>query len=71
MTPGQALIGWVLAKQAGFLPIIGAKNRMQLDDALAAKPLTAADASLLEQLIPTVAGARYPDAQMQHLDSER
>jgi aryl-alcohol dehydrogenase-like predicted oxidoreductase len=71
ISAGQALIGWVLAKAPGFTPVIGAKNRKQLTDALAAKPLSAADADELSSLVPSVAGERYGADQMRHLDSER
>jgi aryl-alcohol dehydrogenase-like predicted oxidoreductase len=71
MTAGQALLGWALAKQPRFVPIVGAKTRAQIDDALGARALTASDVAALEALVPHVAGERYVPQQMQHLDSER
>ncbi len=75
MSASQLCIAWSLAKQAGFVPIIGARTTAQLDDALGAldKPLTAEDLSALEAMVPpdAVAGDRYAVEQMKHLDSER
>ncbi|HZI11513.1 MAG TPA: aldo/keto reductase [Myxococcus sp.] len=72
MTPGQLAIAWVLARQPGFVPVIGAKTRAQLEDALGAleRPLSKEDASALKALV-TVSGERYGAEQMKHLDSER
>ena len=75
MTTGQLTVAWVLAKQPRLVPLIGAKTRKQLSDALGAldKPLSAADVAALEQLVPegAVVGTRYGAEQMAHLDSER
>ena len=75
MTPGQLLITWVRARQPGFVPVVGAKTRAQLDDALGSleKTLTDEDVLALEALIPAsaIAGTRYAAEQMQHLDSEK
>jgi len=75
MTPAQLVIAWVVAKRPEFVPVIGAKTRAQLDDALDAlqKPLSPADVAALERVVPigAVAGNRYRDEQMAHLDSER
>ena len=75
MTVGQLAIAWVRAKQPTFVPVIGAKTRAQLADAVAAlsKSLSAADVAELETLLPAsaFAGSRYAEAQMAHLDSER
>ncbi|MEJ7597110.1 MAG: aldo/keto reductase [Kofleriaceae bacterium] len=74
-TPGQVAIGWVLAKRPTFMPVIGARTQAQLIDALGAldHPLTAAEVSELETLVPrgAIAGTRYDARQMQALDSER
>ncbi len=68
-------IAWVLARQPGFVPLIGAKTQAQLDDAFAAlaRPLTPDDLQTLEQIAPAsaFAGERYTGEQMRHLDSER
>jgi aryl-alcohol dehydrogenase-like predicted oxidoreductase len=77
--PAQLAIAWVRAKAAAqgvtLVPLLGARTRQQLGDALAGLDLnlTAADVSTLETAVPAseVAGARYPAQQMAHLDSER
>jgi aryl-alcohol dehydrogenase-like predicted oxidoreductase len=73
LSPAKVLLGWSLAKQPDFLPLIGVKNLDQLDEALAARPLPEEDVATLERLIPRdrVVGSRYGEAQMRHLDSER
>jgi aryl-alcohol dehydrogenase-like predicted oxidoreductase len=75
MTAGQLAIAWVLAKQPAFVPVIGAKTKAQVDDAIAAatKRLSPSDVTELERLIPegAIAGTRYAPEQMKHLDSER
>ncbi|XXX72857.1 aldo/keto reductase [Sorangium sp. So ce134] len=72
MTPGQLAIAWVLARQPSFVPVIGAKTRAQLDDALGAleRPLSGEDVGALEALA-SFSGDRYGAEQMRHLDSER
>jgi aryl-alcohol dehydrogenase-like predicted oxidoreductase len=75
MSPAQLSIAWVLAKEPRFVPVIGARTPEQLSDALAAlaRPLSERDAAQLEALIPAqaIAGSRYDESQMAHLDSER
>jgi aryl-alcohol dehydrogenase-like predicted oxidoreductase len=75
MTVGQLLIAWALAKQPRFVPVVGAKTRAQLTDALGAleKPLSPADVAALEKLVPegAVQGTRYAAEQMANLDSEK
>ena len=75
MSVGQLAIAWVLARQPGFVPVVGAKTRAQLADALGAldKPLSAGDVAALEALAPegSIAGTRYGAEQMAHLDSEK
>jgi aryl-alcohol dehydrogenase-like predicted oxidoreductase len=75
VTPAQLAIAWVLAKSDRIVPVIGARKRTQLEDALGALDihLTAADMTRMEEAIPAseVAGTRYDAFQMQHLDSER
>jgi aryl-alcohol dehydrogenase-like predicted oxidoreductase len=75
MTSAQLLIAWVRAKQPGFLPIIGIKTRVQLDDALGAldHSLTNEDVAAIERIVTpdAIAGTRYGAEQMKHLDSER
>ena len=75
MTPAQLLIAWTLAKQPTLVPVVGARTRAQVEDALGAleKPLSAADVKALETLVPAqaLAGTRYAAEQMKHLDSEK
>ena len=73
--PAEVAIAWVLAKQPGFVPVIGARTRAQLAVAFDAlrRPLSAEDVTELEALVPSdaVLGTRYPAQQMAFLDSER
>ena len=75
MTSCQLAVAWALARQPRFVPLVGAKTRAQLGDALAAlqKPLTPSDVAALEALVPeaSIAGSRYAAEQMAHLDSEK
>ena len=75
MTPAQVLVAWTLAKQPTLVPVIGARTRWQLEDALGAldKPLSPTDVAALEELVPPTAivGTRYMEEQMKHLDSEK
>lgn len=73
MTPAQLLLAWTLARQPGFVPVVGAKTVAQLTDALGAKELSAADVEALERVVPRdgIAGERYAPMHMQNLDSER
>ena len=75
MTPAQLAIAYVLGKQPTLVPLVGAKTEAHLRDALGAldKPLSAADITALEAVVPpdAIAGTRYAPAQMAHLDSER
>jgi aryl-alcohol dehydrogenase-like predicted oxidoreductase len=75
MTVGQLAVAWVRFRQPGFVPLVGAKTRAQLSDALGAldRPLSASDVAALEAVLPpeSVAGTRYGAEQMGHLDSER
>jgi aryl-alcohol dehydrogenase-like predicted oxidoreductase len=73
ITPSQLAIGWVLGKQPQFTPTLGMRTMQQLDEALAAKPLTAEQLDEVEAIAPrgAVAGTRYPAAMMSTLDSEK
>lgn len=74
-TAAQLCLGWVLAKEPKLVPLMGARTTKQLEDMLRVldKPLSAAEVAELEKLIPkdAIAGTRYMEAQMAHLDSER
>lgn len=74
-TPARAAIAWVLSRGTDIVPLIGARRRDQLSDALAALELRLNDAALgeIEAAVPSaqVAGERYDTALMAQLDSER
>ena len=71
----QLAIAWVLARDAGVVALVGARTRERLADALAAlaEPLDAATLAMLDEAFADgiAAGARYPQAGMAQLDSER
>ena len=71
----QIAIAWVAAQGKDIVPLVGARHRGQLDEALGALNvrLTPADLTAIEQAIPkgSAAGERYAAAQMAMLDSER
>ncbi len=71
----QLAIAWVRAQGADIVPLIGARRREQLTEALGALPvrLTSEDLAAIERAVPrgAAAGERYAPAQMAHLDSER
>jgi len=71
----QVAISWVLSRGEDIVPLIGARTREQLSEALGALRLSLNEADLesIEQAVPAhgAAGSRYPDAQMAQLDSER
>jgi aryl-alcohol dehydrogenase-like predicted oxidoreductase len=74
-TVAQIAIAWVLARDEDIVPLVGARRRDRLAEALGALELelTAADREAIERAVPADAavGDRYPEAQMAHLDSER
>ncbi|HET9992025.1 MAG TPA: aldo/keto reductase [Kofleriaceae bacterium] len=73
ITPSQLAIGWVLGKQPRLTPTLGMRTLQQLDEALAAKPLTAEQIAEVEAIAPrgAVVGTRYAAAIMTTLDSEK
>ena len=72
--PSQLAIAWVLAKGRDIVPVIGARKRTQLEESLAALGVHLSEDELrqIEAAIPAsaVAGTRYDERQMRHLDSE-
>ncbi|MFG3040435.1 aldo/keto reductase [Streptomyces sp. NPDC048330] len=74
----QTAIAWVLAQRerqgVDIVPLVGARSRERLAEALGALDVTldAADLAAIEEAVPAgaAAGDRYPAAQMAHLDSE-
>jgi aryl-alcohol dehydrogenase-like predicted oxidoreductase len=79
LSPAQAAIAWVLARGpaqgVAIVPLIGARRRDRLAEALGAArvSLTEEDLAAIEGAVPAdaVAGDRYDPAQMAALDSER
>ncbi len=71
----QVAIAWVLGRGDDIVPLIGAKRRDQLDEALGALKLelSSNDLERIEASIPpgAAAGDRYDAAQMARLDSEQ
>jgi aryl-alcohol dehydrogenase-like predicted oxidoreductase len=73
----QLAIAWVMSRGEDIVPLIGARTRERLHEALAAQALarrlTAEDLEQTEHAIPAGAavGERYAEAQMVSLDSER
>ncbi|MGW1372869.1 aldo/keto reductase [Streptomyces sp. NPDC002446] len=71
----QTAIAWVLSRGEDIVPLVGARRRDRLTEALGALDveLDAGDLAAIEQAIPADAasGERYPAEQMAHLDSER
>jgi pyridoxine 4-dehydrogenase len=74
-TVAQIAIGWVLSRGPDIVPLVGARQRNRLAEALGAVELnlTADDLAQIERVVPpgAAAGDRYPTPQMAHLDSER
>jgi aryl-alcohol dehydrogenase-like predicted oxidoreductase len=71
----QVAIAWVAAQGDDIVPLIGARRREQLRESLGALEvkLTVGQLARLAEAVPVgaVAGGRYADAQMAHLDSEK
>jgi aryl-alcohol dehydrogenase-like predicted oxidoreductase len=74
-TVAQVAIAWVLAQGSDIVPLIGARSRDRLAEALGALDvkLSSADLAAIERAIPkgAAAGARYSQPAMAHLDSEK
>jgi len=71
----QVAIAWVAAQGNDIVPLVGARRRDRLSEALGALnvQLTPAHLAALEQAIPadSAAGSRYPEDQLVHMDSEK
>ncbi len=74
-TVAQLAIAWVAAQGADIVPLVGARRRDRLAEALGAQQvaLTATDLAAIESALPkdAAAGDRYPAAQLAHMDSEK
>jgi aryl-alcohol dehydrogenase-like predicted oxidoreductase len=75
ITTARLCIAWVLAKSDRIVPVVGARTRAQLADALGALDvrLSSEEIARIEAAAPpdAVAGTRYGEPQMRMLDSER
>jgi len=71
----QLAIAWALARGEDIVPLIGARTRQRLDEALRALDisLSATDLAAIEHAVPAgaAAGERYAPQGMASLDSER
>ncbi|ANL35175.1 aldo/keto reductase [Rhizobium phaseoli] len=71
----QIAIAWVAAKGKDIVPIIGARRRDRLTEALGSRAvdLSAEDFEAIERAVPkgAAAGGRYPEQMLQHMDSEK
>ena len=71
----QVAIAWVGAQGADVVPLVGARRRERLTEALGALDvrLSPEDLAALTRAVPTeaVSGDRYPAAQLAHMDSEK
>jgi aryl-alcohol dehydrogenase-like predicted oxidoreductase len=74
-TVAQVAIGWVLSRGRDVVPLVGARRRDRLEEALGALELElgADDLAAIERAVPpgAAAGDRYQAPQMAALDSER
>ncbi|MGF6228286.1 aryl-alcohol dehydrogenase-like predicted oxidoreductase [Inquilinus ginsengisoli] len=75
VTVAQIAIAWVAAQGRDIVPLVGARRRDRLAEALGALDvaLTPDDLARIEQAVPkgAAAGDRYMAVQMAHLDSEK
>jgi aryl-alcohol dehydrogenase-like predicted oxidoreductase len=75
VTVAQIAIAWVLSRGEDIVPLIGARTRERLAEALGALDvdLTSGELERIERAVPpgAAAGTRYDERQMAHLDSER
>jgi pyridoxine 4-dehydrogenase len=73
-SPAQLALAWVRSRGADIVPVLGARRREQLEEALGALELSldAADIARIDAAVSPglTAGARYDPPQMAHLDSE-
>jgi aryl-alcohol dehydrogenase-like predicted oxidoreductase len=71
----QLAIAWVLSRGEDIVPLVGARTRERLAEALQAQDirLTQDEIERIERAVPpdAAAGARYAEPQMAMLDSER
>lgn len=75
VTVAQIAIAWVAAQGSDIVPLVGARRRDRLQEALASQTitLTGADIQAIETAVPkdSAAGTRYAAAMLAHMDSEK
>jgi pyridoxine 4-dehydrogenase len=75
VTVAQIAIAWVMAQGSEIVPVIGARSRQRLAEALASLDVTLSpeDLAAIERAVPrgAAAGDRYAPMQMAQLDSEK
>jgi aryl-alcohol dehydrogenase-like predicted oxidoreductase len=75
ITVAQLAIAWVLSRGTDIVPLVGARRRDRLGEALGALhvDLSPSDLAAIEAAVPTdaAAGDRYGAHAMAELDSER
>ncbi|MBR0755866.1 aldo/keto reductase [Bradyrhizobium jicamae] len=74
-SPAQVAISWVAAQGKDIVPLVGARRRERLTEALGALDVKLADAHLvaLARAFPpgVASGGRYPEEHLKHMDSEK
>jgi aryl-alcohol dehydrogenase-like predicted oxidoreductase len=74
-TPAQVAIAWVATQGDNIVPLVGARRRDRLTEALGALDVKLTDAHLaaLAKAFPpgVAAGGRYPEEHLRHMDSEK
>lgn len=74
-SPAQVAIAWVAAQGNDIVPLVGARRRERLTEALGALDvkLTAVHLAALAEAFPpgAAAGGRYPEEHLRHMDSEK
>jgi aryl-alcohol dehydrogenase-like predicted oxidoreductase len=74
-TVAHVAIAWVASRGPDVVPLVGARRRDRLSEALGALDLKLApdDLAVIERLVPpgAASGERYPAAVLAHMDSEK
>jgi aryl-alcohol dehydrogenase-like predicted oxidoreductase len=73
VTVAQLAIGWVAAQGADIVPLVGARTRDRLAEALTTVELSPEDLATVEAAVPadSARGSRYPAPMMAHLGTDR
>jgi pyridoxine 4-dehydrogenase len=70
----QVAIAWAAAQGKDIVPLVGARSRDRLTEALGSRAveLSASDMTAIDRAVPrdSAAGSRYPAAILKHMDSE-